>query len=139
VVAQKHEANSDVDRLFAGLEGPLSVWMSHGDRLANLPKDFVTVATTRNSPFAGIAHLHEPVFGIQFHPEVSHTPRGKDLLRNFAVDICGAKADWTMSNFIDQEITRIRKLVGEKGQVLGAVVGHSLCHLRGSLAPNFDL
>lgn len=65
--------------------------MSHGDKLNQLPEGFCTIATTQNSPFAGIAHKEQPIFGIQFHPEVTHTPRGKDLLRNFAVRICGGK------------------------------------------------
>ncbi|KEZ42885.1 GMP synthase (glutamine-hydrolyzing) [Scedosporium apiospermum] len=119
IVPQRH--NTPVDRLFDGVEG--DVWMSHGDKLSELPAGFCTIAATSNSPYAGIAHEKDPVFGIQFHPEVTHTPCGKRLLRNFAVDICGCKANWTMSNFIDQEITRIRNLVGERGQVLGAVSG----------------
>ena len=65
----------------------------------------------------------KPIYGIQFHPEVTHTPRGKELLANFAVGICDAKQDWTMAKFVDQEIARIRALVGENGQVLGAVSG----------------
>ncbi|SPO01492.1 probable GMP synthase [Cephalotrichum gorgonifer] len=113
--------NSPVDRLFEGVEG--DVWMSHADKLSELPAGFCTVAKTGNSPYAGIAHETEPIFGIQFHPEVTHTPCGKKLLRNFAVGICGAETKWTMSNFIGQEINRIRNLVGEKGQVLGAVSG----------------
>ncbi|EED14082.1 GMP synthase [Talaromyces stipitatus ATCC 10500] len=121
ITAQRH--NDHVDRLFKGLEDGMQVWMSHGDRLAALPEGFVTIATTTNSPFAGIAHKEKPVYGIQFHPEVSHTPRGTDLLRNFAIDICGAESNWSMPNFIDKEIARIRKLVGDKAQVLGAVSG----------------
>ena len=97
--------------------------MSHGDKLSQLPEGFHTIATSRNSPYAGIAHESKPLYGIQFHPEVTHTPRGKKLLENFAAKICGAKQNWSMSNFIDQEIIRIRKLVGEKGQVIGAVSG----------------
>ncbi|RYP70719.1 hypothetical protein DL769_004869 [Monosporascus sp. CRB-8-3] len=119
IVPQRH--NTSVDRLFEGVEG--DVWMSHGDKLSELPTGFCAIASTQNSPYAGIAHEKDRIFGIQFHPEVSHTPHGKRLLRNFAVDICGAKANWTMSNFIDQEITRIRNLVGDKSQVLGAVSG----------------
>ena len=97
--------------------------MSHGDKLGQLPTGFCTIATTQNSPYAGIAHESKPVFGIQFHPEVTHTPRGNEILKNFAVGICGATQNWSMHNFIDQEITRIRKLVGGKGQVIGAVSG----------------
>lgn len=112
-----------VDQLFEGLEDEIKVWMSHGDKLGGLPHGFHTIATTSNSPYAGIAHESQPIYGIQFHPEVTHTPRGTQLLKNFAVGICGARQDWTMSKFVDKEIARIRALVGEKGQVLGAVSG----------------
>jgi GMP synthase (glutamine-hydrolysing) len=97
--------------------------MSHGDKLGTLPANFHTIATTKNAPFAGIAHESKPIYGIQFHPEVTHTPRGTKLLENFAVGICQAKQDWTMAKFVDKELARIRALVGEKGQVLGAVSG----------------
>lgn len=112
-----------VDRLFQGLEDDMEVWMSHGDKLAQMPSSFVTVATTSNSPFAGIAHAEKEIYGIQFHPEVTHTPRGTHLVKNFAVDICGAQRNWTMDAFCDKEIARIRALVGDKGQVIGAVSG----------------
>lgn len=112
-----------VDKLFAGLEDDFKVWMSHGDKLGALPPNFHTIGTSGNSPFAAIAHETKPIYGIQFHPEVTHTPRGADLLKNFAVGICGAGQNWTMAKFVDQEIARIRALVGEKGQVLGAVSG----------------
>ncbi|CAJ2506818.1 Uu.00g080040.m01.CDS01 [Anthostomella pinea] len=121
IVAQRH--NSHTDRLFEGLEDAMQVYMSHGDKLSQLPDGFCTIATTQNSPFAGIAHTEKPIYGIQFHPEVTHTPRGTALLRNFAVGICGAKPDWSMSSFCDQEIARIRKLVGDRAQVIGAVSG----------------
>lgn len=115
--------SSHIDDLFAGLPDDMEVWMSHGDKLSHLPESFETIATTPNAPFAGIAHTQKPYYGIQFHPEVTHTPLGKDLLRNFAVTICAARTNWTMSRFVDQEIARIRALVGEKGQVIGAVSG----------------
>jgi len=117
------EVGGHVDVLFSGLEDDMEVWMSHGDKLSHLPENFVTVATTSNAPFAGIAHTQKPLYGIQFHPEVTHTKRGTELLKNFAVGICKATQNWTMSNFVDQEIARIRALVGEKGQVIGAVSG----------------
>lgn len=97
--------------------------MSHGDKLGRLPDNFVTVAETANAPFAGIAHTQKPLFGIQFHPEVTHTPMGTKLLENFAVKLCQCKQDWTMTKFVDTEIERIRKLVGPTGQVIGAVSG----------------
>ncbi|KAI9834957.1 MAG: GMP synthase (glutamine-hydrolyzing) [Sarea resinae] len=112
-----------VDRLFQGLDDDMEVWMSHGDKLSHLPPSFVTIATTSNAPFAGIAHLEKIYYGIQFHPEVTHTPRGIKLLENFAVSICKARQDWTMEKFVDKEIARIRAIVGEKGQVIGAVSG----------------
>ncbi|KAH7134646.1 GMP synthase [Dactylonectria estremocensis] len=115
--------NNHVDRLFEGLEGDMTVWMSHGDKLSQLPEGFHVIATTSNAPYAGIAHETKSIYGIQFHPEVTHTPRGVKLLENFAAGICGAKQDWTMSNFVDQEIARIRALVGDKAQVIGAVSG----------------
>ncbi|KAI9826070.1 MAG: GMP synthase (glutamine-hydrolyzing) [Thelocarpon impressellum] len=115
--------DAHVDKLFKGIEEDTEVWMSHGDKLSHLPPSFHTVATTSNAPFAGIAHNTRPMYGIQFHPEVTHTPRGTQLLRNFAVEICHARQDWTMGKFVDQEIARIRAMVGEKGQVIGAVSG----------------
>ncbi|KAK2765644.1 GMP synthase (glutamine-hydrolyzing) [Arachnomyces sp. PD_36] len=116
-------SNSHVDRLFNGLEEPMQVWMSHGDKLARLPEGFHTVATSDNSEYAAIAHGTKSIYGLQFHPEVTHTANGTQILKNFAIDICGSKQDWTMSAFLDQEVERIRKLVGDKGQVLGAVSG----------------
>ncbi|KAH8819102.1 hypothetical protein F5884DRAFT_661740 [Xylogone sp. PMI_703] len=109
--------------LFQGLEEPFRVWMSHGDKLAKLPEGFHTIATSDNSEYAAIGHDTKQIYGIQFHPEVSHTSNGTKLLENFAVGICSAKQTWTMSAFMDQEIERIRKVVGEDGQVLGAVSG----------------
>ncbi|PSR99355.1 hypothetical protein BD289DRAFT_361231 [Coniella lustricola] len=121
---QAKSINAHVDRLFAGLENTtMKVWMSHGDKLAKLPEGFHTIATTKNSEYAAIAHDSLPIYGIQFHPEVTHTTNGTQLLKNFAVGICGATQEWTMGNFVDQEISRIRKLVGPTGQVLGAVSG----------------
>jgi len=97
--------------------------MSHGDKLGNLPPGFLTIATTCNAPFAGIAHTEKPLYGIQFHPEVTHTTKGKDILKNFAIKLCKAKQNWTMDTFISTEIDRIRNIVGPKGQVIGAVSG----------------
>ncbi|KAH8704411.1 GMP synthase [Phaeosphaeriaceae sp. PMI808] len=111
------------DQLFQDLGNDSEVWMSHGDKLSNIPEDFITIATTTNAPFAGIAHKTNKYYGIQFHPEVTHTPEGKIILKNFAVNICQAQTDWTMDKFVDQELTRIRTLVGDKGQVIGAVSG----------------
>ena len=121
---QQHRGNqAHVDRLFQGLQDDMEVWMSHGDKLSRMPEKFVSIAKTENSPFAGIAHEEKEYYAIQFHPEVTHTPRGKEVIKNFAVNICKARQDWTMEAFVDKEIARIRKLVGDKGQVIGAVSG----------------
>ena len=123
----KIEKNSDksspVDALFRDIVDVMQVWMSHGDKLSHLPTSFTRIATTSTAPFAAIAHESLPLYGIQFHPEVTHTPMGGVILKNFACTICGAAQNWTMNKFVDQEIERIRSLVGEKGQVIGAVSG----------------
>ena len=108
--------------LFEGIDN-FQVWMSHGDKLSALPTGFATVASTDNSPYAAVAHETEQIYGIQFHPEVTHTTKGKQLLKNFAVNICKAEQKWNMKNFIGTEIERIRALVGEHGEVIGAVSG----------------
>lgn len=121
---QRHSGKQvHVDRLFEGLQDDMEVWMSHGDKLSNLPDGFLTVATTQNAPFAGIAHDEKEYYGIQFHPEVTHTPRGKELVKNFAVNICEAQQNWTTGAFVDKKIAQIRGLVGDKAQVIGAVSG----------------
>ncbi|KFY87186.1 hypothetical protein V500_07114 [Pseudogymnoascus sp. VKM F-4518 (FW-2643)] len=116
------KVDGHVDRLFDGLENEFKVWMSHGDKLAKLPEGFHTIATTPNSEYAAICHESKHIYGLQLHPEVTHTENGTKILENFAVKICGAKQNWTMANFVDQEVIRIRKFVGD-GQVLGAVSG----------------
>ena len=122
-IRRHHGRQAHVDRLFDGLQDDMEVWMSHADKLSHMPDKFVTVAATPNSSFAGIAHEEKEYYGIQFHPEVTHTPKGKEVIKNFAVNICKARQDWTMGAFVDKEIVRIRGLVGEKGQVIGAVSG----------------
>ncbi|MCJ1334193.1 GMP synthase (glutamine-hydrolyzing) [Thelotrema lepadinum] len=110
--------------LFKDVEGDkITVWASHGDKLSQLPPEFLTIAASANAPFAGIAHNSKPFYAVQFHPEVTHTPQGPTILKNFAVNICGSKQNWTIREFKDQEIERIRALVGPTGQVIGAVSG----------------
>lgn len=75
------------------------VWMSHSDRLHSLPEDFGIIATTPSAPFAALAHKTRPIYGIQFHPEVTHSRRGKEVLERFIVNICGCKKEWTMVRF----------------------------------------
>ncbi len=114
-----------LDALFANITGTdeVPVWMSHGDQVAKAPEDFVVIGKTPTAPFAAIAHKTKPIYGIQFHPEVTHSPRGKELFEAFVCDICGCRRDWNMETFIDKEIARIRQLVGPKGRVLGAISG----------------
>jgi GMP synthase (glutamine-hydrolysing) len=113
---------SDVDSpLFVGLENPLTVWMSHGDRIEEMPPGFVSLAYTENSPIAVMGNK-DGIFGLQFHPEVIHTPQGKAILRNFAYKVCGCQGNWTPGNFINESIARIRAQVGD-GKVISALSG----------------
>lgn len=116
-------SSDHINQLFKGLGDTMHVYMSHFDKVVGLPKDFVTIASSKNSEYAGLAHQTKPIYGIQFHPEVSHTPRGSEVLKNFAVDICKARQHWVMSDFIAHAISRIREQVGDKAQVIGAVSG----------------
>jgi GMP synthase (glutamine-hydrolysing) len=98
--------------------------MSHGDQLAEIPAGFEIIAKTASAPMAAIQNESKQIYGIQFHPEVTHTPKGKVLLENFVVNICGvSKGGWSMNSFIDTEIERIRSIVGPTAQVIGAVSG----------------
>ncbi|KAJ3043929.1 GMP synthase (glutamine-hydrolyzing) [Rhizophlyctis rosea] len=110
-------------RLFEKLANDMTVWMSHGDQLARIPEGFKPVAKTNTAPFVAIEKEEEQIYGIQFHPEVTHTPHGAALLNNFVVGICKAEPNWTMTSFIDKEIERIRAIVGPTAQVVGAVSG----------------
>ena len=115
-----------VDKLLQRLGDSLEVFMSHGDKLSQMPESFSTIAATPNAPFAGIVHDKQAIYGLQFHPEVTHTSKGIEVLKNFAVDICKAQQHWTMDEFVTKEIGRIRTIVGDKGQVIGAVSGKIL-------------
>ena len=106
-------------RLFAGLPRKLRVWNSHGDRLTRLPPGFAAIGTTENSPFAAIGDDRRRFYGIQFHPEVFHTERGIDIIRNFLVRICGARQDWTTRDFISHAVADIRATVGRSRVILG--------------------
>jgi GMP synthase (glutamine-hydrolysing) len=119
----EHTAGSHVDDLFDSLPQEFQVWMSHGDKLLTPPKDFITIGNTPSAPLAAIAHTAQPWYGIQFHPEVTHTPLGAKIIANFAVKVCKCRQDWKMENFVQREIQRIRELVGEHGEVVGAVSG----------------
>src|SRR5258707_511641 len=90
--------------LFANLPETLQVWNSHGDRLTKVPRGFKSVAVTDNSDFAALENQAERMFGLQFHPEVVHTPHGHEMLANFVHNICGCGKNWTMRNYIDQAV-----------------------------------
>ncbi len=98
---------------------PAVVWMSHGDRVLRLPEGFHAVATSENSPFAAMASADDRTFGVQFHPEVVHSPRGGEILRNFVQGVCGCHSNWTMGNFRQREVARIREQVGDERVILG--------------------
>ncbi|MDR2977801.1 MAG: glutamine-hydrolyzing GMP synthase [Streptococcaceae bacterium] len=105
--------------LFAGTPKVQDVLMSHSDRVAYIPGSFEITGTSPNSPFAAVEYADKKLYGIQFHPEVRHSVYGTDILRNFALKICGAAGDWSMKNFIDMQIASIREQVGDKKVLLG--------------------
>ncbi|MEZ5991508.1 MAG: glutamine-hydrolyzing GMP synthase [Planctomycetota bacterium] len=122
----KHE-----DVLLAGLNRSLSenkdalrVWMSHGDKVTDLPDSFEVLATTTSCEYAAVKHKEHPFFGVQFHPEVKHTSQGKLVLKNFLFNACHCAGDWQMSSFIDEQCERIRNQVGD---------GHVICGLSGGV------
>lgn len=106
-------------KLFAGLPEKQFVWMSHGDRVTKAPDGFEVTATSKNCPIAAIADDDRKLYGLQFHTEVRNTEYGLDILKNFAFDVCGAKANWSMDDFIDMQVDEIRKEVGDKKVILG--------------------
>src|SRR5437868_3938116 len=105
--------------LFANLPEALQVWNSHGDKLTKIPKGFKSVAVTENSQFAAIENRERKIFGLQFHPEVAHTPRGREILANFVYNICGCGKNWTMRSYVDQAVEQIRSQVGSEKVILG--------------------
>ena len=92
----KTNGNATADALFQDLGDSMQVWMSHGDQLSALPENFHTIGFTHNAPYAAIAHDEKPFYGIQFHPEVTHSPRGREVIERFVRRICGCEAKWTM-------------------------------------------
>jgi GMP synthase (glutamine-hydrolysing) len=106
-------------KLFRGLPRRLRVWNSHGDKLTKLPPGFCAIGTTDNSPFAAIEDTKRGFYGIQFHPEVFHTERGVDMIRNFLLGVCHAGQDWTAKDFIAHTVAQIRAQVGKGRVILG--------------------
>ncbi len=109
-------------QLFQGLPFELDVWMSHGDHVTALPEGFHQTATT-GEMITAIENKEKRVYAVQFHPEVSHTPLGKEILRNFLFEICGCKGDWTSKQFIAEEVEKIRRIVGETDNVVCGLSG----------------
>jgi GMP synthase (glutamine-hydrolysing) len=105
--------------LFANLPGELQIWNSHGDRITKFPKGFSPVAVSDNSPYAAVEDRSRHFYGIQFHPEVAHTPRGREIISNFVHAICGCGKNWTMRNYVDQAVEEIRAQVGAERVILG--------------------
>jgi GMP synthase (glutamine-hydrolysing) len=122
--AQMHLENEECP-LWYGLDfsEDLTVWMSHGDSLAALPRGFVSVGKSENTPVAAMWSPERSLFGVQFHPEVSHTPLGSQILANFVFQVCRCDPDWTMASFIDLQLERIRKQIGETGRAICALSG----------------
>lgn len=122
--AQREYGPAVIQLLVRGtlLDALSSVWMSHGDRITHMPEGFTALARSGNSPFAAMGDMHRKYFGVQFHPEVHHTPNGEKLLRSFAVEVCGAQPEWTPASIIETSVARIREQVGGQ-RVLAAVSG----------------
>ncbi len=109
--------------VLAHLAGETSVWMSHGDVVTEVADCFESLARTRNCPVAAIRHRSQPFFGVQFHPEVSHTPGGEQMIRNFVYDICGCRGEWHVQNVIEAAVTSIREQVGPDQRVICGLSG----------------
>ena len=125
---QREYGRAEVDiqsegKLLAGLESPMKAWMSHGDNVSSPPAGFVVTATTERA-IAAAEDTARNLYGLQFHPEVAHTPLGKEVFRNFLEGVCKLRRDWTMKSFIDTAVEDIRRRVGE---------GHAVCGLSGGV------
>lgn len=113
--------DDEVD-LFAGLPHEIQTWMSHGDSVVKLPPGFKSLAHTENTPNAAIGNHESKIYGVQFHPEVAHTPQGLEIIKNFVYIICDCKPTWTTANFIEEQVKELRALLG-KEKILCALSG----------------
>jgi GMP synthase (glutamine-hydrolysing) len=123
--AQSHEygranlAILDKSDLFAALPDETLVWASHGDQVTNPGPGFVKLAQTKTCPWAAVRHAQKKFFGVQFHPEVSHTPKGSEILKNFLYGVCGCTGDWKMSDFVAETVQSVRRQVGDATVICG--------------------
>ncbi|KAG2354603.1 hypothetical protein BDR07DRAFT_1474326 [Suillus spraguei] len=122
-ISRSSGSGNSIDALFEGLGDQMQVWMSHGDQLSVMSPDFHVIGRTDTASYAAIAHNSKSIYGIQFHPEVTHSPHGRQLIGRFVLNICQCRPNWTMEEFIGKEIVRIREICGPKGHVIGAVSG----------------
>ena len=120
------------DGIFKGLDRDQPVWMSHGDSILRPPEGFHATAQTDSTPFAGLANPEQRMYGIQFHPEVVHTPRGREILRNFVLDVAGARPTWTPASFIESAVAEIRERVDRHAGETGSD-GLVICALSGGV------
>ena len=118
----KATINAKSDELFFGLPSEQTVWMSHSDKVIEIPEGFEVIADSPSTNYAAIEDKTRRIYGVQFHPEVRHTEYGNDLLRNFVRRVCNCTGEWTMENFIEIEIEKIRQQVGNR-KVLCAMSG----------------
>jgi GMP synthase (glutamine-hydrolysing) len=109
----------EADGLFGGVPEETIVWMSHGDQVQAFSEDFVPLAATETCPVAAVRHRRRPVFGVQFHPEVSHTPYGGRILRNFLFDVCGCHGLWRLESFIERTVRELRERIGDRRVICG--------------------
>jgi GMP synthase (glutamine-hydrolysing) len=105
--------------LFGGLPNESQVWMSHGDHVTSVAADFATLATSDTCPHAAVKHRHKALYGVQFHPEVTHTTEGRTIFRNFVTRICGCQGTWRMEDFAEQTIQELRRRVGRDRVICG--------------------
>src|SRR6185503_6795343 len=110
--------NQDSD-LFSGLTREMDVWMSHGDQVSQLSNVFVPLARTRTCPYAAVKHRELPVYGLQFHPEVTHSPLGGRLLHNFLTIVCQCAGTWRLGDFCKEAIDSMRKRIGKSRVICG--------------------
>jgi GMP synthase (glutamine-hydrolysing) len=110
---------SNGSKLFDGIGEQIDIWSSHADKVSAMPPGFRSAAHTENSPFAAMEDPARKLYALQFHPEVAHTPRGKEIIQNFVFHICGCSMDWTMGSFIEEACDRVRRQVGDQKVVLG--------------------